>query len=228
MWSFAEMRAFAAAAGAAQTGRKLVLGEDGEPLRVPSALDAWRPVYAEAMVRVLCDCGLRLGELLPIERDDLRLGPCAVPQCPATGPHLHLRRTAHEGVTQDGTKTTHGLAGMEAERLVPIPPALDVMLRAAAADRHAARVPAAEGRLFRERNFYRDVWHPAREAAGMDCTPHSFRAAIVDQPAAPGATARRDRRRRPCRRRWAHARGDARPLHVSAAAVVRRDQEAVG
>jgi integrase len=163
------MRAFAAAAGAAQTGRKLVLGEDGEPLRVPSALDAWRPVYAEAMVRVLCDCGLRRAKLLPIERDDLKLGPCAVPQCPA---HLHLRRTAHEGVTQDGTKTTHGARGHGGGAVGANPAGVGRdAARAAAADRHAARVPAPEGRLFRERN----LWHPAREATGMDCTPHSFR-----------------------------------------------------
>jgi hypothetical protein len=30
------------------------------------------------------------------------------------------------------------------------------------------------GKLFWERNFYRDVWYPAIRASGIDCGPHEF------------------------------------------------------
>jgi hypothetical protein len=48
----------------------------------------------EAMVRVFTDCGLRLGEVLPLRREDF------------DGETLQVRRTAHEGQILEGTKTT--------------------------------------------------------------------------------------------------------------------------
>lgn len=35
------------------------------------------------------------------------------------------------------------------------------------------------GKLFRERNFYRDVWVPVQLVTGMDPTPHEFRHSYV-------------------------------------------------
>jgi integrase len=35
--------------------------------------------------------------------------------------------------------------------------------------------PAPTGRLWRERNFYRDVWYPAQKASGLDIRPHEMR-----------------------------------------------------
>ena len=70
----------------------------------------------EAMVRVFTDCGLRLGEVLPLRREDF------------DGETLQVRRTAHEGRILDGTKTDHGEPG--AGRVVPVPATLAWMLEA--------------------------------------------------------------------------------------------------
>ena len=39
--------------------------------------------------------------------------------------------------------------------------------------------PTPRGRLWRERTFYRDVWKPAQEAAGLDIRPHECRHSYV-------------------------------------------------
>jgi site-specific recombinase XerC len=35
------------------------------------------------------------------------------------------------------------------------------------------------GRMWRERNFYRDLWRPAQEASGLDVPPHECRHSYV-------------------------------------------------
>jgi site-specific recombinase XerC len=35
------------------------------------------------------------------------------------------------------------------------------------------------GRMWRERNFYRDLWCPAQEASGLDIRPHECRHSYV-------------------------------------------------
>jgi integrase len=70
----------------------------------------------EAMVRVFTDTGLRLGEVLPLRREDF------------DGDTLQVRRTAHEGQILDGTKTDHGEP--DAGRVVPVPATLAWMLEA--------------------------------------------------------------------------------------------------
>jgi integrase len=136
------------------------------PVRVWSFGDMHRFAAAtgphEPMVRVLTDCGLRLGELLPLERRDLADGV------------LHVRRTAHEGTVLDGTKTDH--LQPDAGRTVPVPPSLEALIRAAPARIDTMLLfPTKTAKLWRERNFYRDVWQPAREATGMDIRPHECR-----------------------------------------------------
>lgn len=37
------------------------------------------------------------------------------------------------------------------------------------------------GRMWRERNFYRDLWRPAQEASGLDIRPHECRHSYVTQ-----------------------------------------------
>jgi len=80
------------------------------------------------MIRVLPDCGLRLGELLPLYRRDLKLTPgkCDESDCDVTV--LHVRWTTHEGIMLDGTKTDHGHA--DAGRHAPLPDHLVAHLRA--------------------------------------------------------------------------------------------------
>ncbi len=90
------------------------------PIRVFSFEEMHRFAKAagryEAMVRVFTDTGMRLGEVLPLRREDF------------DGETLKVRRTAHEGVVLEGTKTDHG--EQDAGRVVPVPATLAWMLEA--------------------------------------------------------------------------------------------------
>jgi integrase len=137
VFSFEQMHAFAAAAG------------------------TWEP-----LVRTFSDTGMRLGEVLPLQRADLVKGV------------FHVRRTAHEGAILQGTKTDHGAPA--AGRDVPCPPGLARLI-----DGMTPRIdtrllfPTPTGKLWRQRNFYRDVWKPAQKASGIDVRPHEMRHSFV-------------------------------------------------
>jgi integrase len=122
----------------------------------------------EAMIRVFTDTGLRLGEVLPLRREDFN------------GDTLQVRRTAHEGTILKGTKTDHAEPG--AGRVVPVPATLAWMLEAQinlnGLDCQLL-FPTPRGRLWRERTFYRDVWKPTQEAAALDIRPHECRHSYV-------------------------------------------------
>ena len=122
----------------------------------------------EAMVRVFTDTGMRLGEVLPLRREDF------------DGETLQVRRTAHEGVILEGTKTDHG--EQDAGRVVPVPATLAWMLEAQIQVNGPdckLLFPTPRGRLCRERTFYRDVWRPTQEASGLDIRPHECRHSYV-------------------------------------------------
>jgi integrase len=174
VWSREQMHEFAAAAGAVRTtktvdrrGRKTNAG--------PSKLDKWRAVYAETMVRAFSDGGLRLGEVLPLERVDLADGI------------FTIKATAHEGQTTGGTKREHLRGESEGDRKTPCAPTLEGMIRALP-PRIDTRLlfPTPTGRLWRERNFYRDVWYPAQKKSGMDIRPHEMRHSWVSHLRAEG------------------------------------------
>jgi len=142
------------------------------PIRVFSFEEMHRFARAagryEAMVRVFTDTGLRLGEVLPLRRGDF------------DGEVLEVRRTAHEGNILDGTKTDHGEQG--AGRKVPVPATLAWMLEAQInVDGMSAELlfTTPTGRMWRERNFYRDVWRPAQRASALDIRPHECRHSYV-------------------------------------------------
>jgi integrase len=122
----------------------------------------------EALVRTFADTGMRLGEVLPLRPEDF------------DGETLQIRRTAHEGAVLEGTKTDHGEEG--AGRVVPVPATLAWMLEA----QINLNGPDCDlifttpsGRMWRERNFYRDVWKPTQEASGLDIRPHECRHSYV-------------------------------------------------
>lgn len=137
----------------------------------------------EPMVRTVSDCGLRIGELFPLERGDVFDGECGDPDCWFTQkgiarPHLHVHRSAWRRRVQDGTKIDHGEA--YAGRETPVAPGLAVML-----DGMPKRIdtrllfPTLDGEVW-DRDFYRDVWEPARKATGMwTAKPHDFRHSYV-------------------------------------------------
>jgi integrase len=109
--------------------------------------------------RCLSDCGLRLGELLGIERSDL------------DGDTLRIRGNAHNGVYTPGDQPTKRHV-----RTVPVPPSLLALLRALPARIDTPLLfPTPTGKLWWERNFYRDVWAPAVRSSGLVCTPHDLR-----------------------------------------------------
>lgn len=106
--------------------------------------------------------GLRLGEFLALHRSDF------------DGSLLNFRFSAHEGeLVESSEQKNH-------ERSVPVPPSL-----AARIESTPTRIDTdllfstPTGKLWRERNFYRDVWVPAQEATGLDPTPHEFRHSYV-------------------------------------------------
>jgi integrase len=144
------------------------------PIRVFSFEEMHRFAKAagryEALVRTFTGTGMRLGEVLPLRPEDF------------DGETLQVRRTAHEGVVLEGTKTDHGEEG--AGRVVPVPATLAWILDA----QINLNAPGCElifttprGRMWRERNFYRDVWIPAQEASGLDIRPHECRHSYVSQ-----------------------------------------------
>jgi integrase len=122
----------------------------------------------EAMIRVFTDTGLRLGEVLPLRPEDF------------DGKTLQVRRTAHEGEILEGTKTDHG--EIDAGRTVPVPATLAWLLEAQIqlnAPNSNLLFTTPTGRMWRERNFYRDVWGPAQRATGLDIRPHECRHSYV-------------------------------------------------
>jgi len=122
----------------------------------------------EAMVRVVIDTGMRLGEVLPLRKDDFDRET------------IKVRCTAHEGQILEGTKTDHG--EQDAGRTVPVPVTLAWMLEAQInlSDPDCDLLfPTPRGRLWRERNFYRDLWKPTQERSGIDIRPHECRHSYV-------------------------------------------------
>ena len=125
----------------------------------------------EPMVRMLGDCGLRVGELFALRRElqDLREGV------------FEVRGSAWEGVIVESSETK------EHERSGPIPPGCLALLRDMATRIDSPWLfPTATGRVWRINNFYRDVWHPARRASGLECTPQDFRHSYVSNLSAAG------------------------------------------
>ena len=82
LWTMEEMHTFAAVAAEARNADR----------EEPTELERWRNVHAEPMIRMMSDCGNRLGELLALLRTDWRLG------------WLRVKRTAHKSRVQAGTR----------------------------------------------------------------------------------------------------------------------------
>jgi integrase len=165
IWSFEQMRAFAAG-GRPQIRAATVRpsGEYGKArgARKPKEPHFYSPHDYEALLLTPGLTGLRLGEFLALRRTDL------------SGGLLTFRFSAHEGeLVESSEQKNH-------EREVPVPPSL-----ARAIEARPTRIdtdllfPTPRGKLWRERNFYRDVWVPAQIATGLDPTPHEFRHSYV-------------------------------------------------
>jgi integrase len=163
VWSFEQVRAFAAG------GRSEVrAATERPPARGTSKrTTAKKPLFYsahdyEALLLTPGLTGLRLGEFLALKRTDF------------DGALFNVRFSAHEGeLIESSEQKNH-------ERKVPVPPSLVRLLES-----RPTRIdtdllfPTPLGNLWRERNFYRDVWVPAQLATGLDPTPHEFRHSYV-------------------------------------------------
>lgn len=135
------------------------------------ALREWRAVFAEPMVRVLSDCGLRAGELLALERTDLDLKAAT----------LRVERTVAGGEVLEGTKSDHHTPGEG--RTVPVPPELLGLLRGMLGEAMKSQTfwassllfPAPRGGLWNYQSWWAQVWVPGREVSGLDVRPHEMR-----------------------------------------------------
>jgi integrase len=116
----------------------------------------------EAMIRVLADCGLRIGELFALKRADLEDGL------------LRVRGTAWEGQITGSTEEK------DHDREVPVPPGCMAIIRAMPVRIDSQFLfPSPAGKVWRYSNFTRRVWQKAQIASGMDPTPHEFRHSFV-------------------------------------------------
>lgn len=115
----------------------------------------------EPMVRTFADCGLRLGEVLALERGHWH------------GDEIRLCQSAWRKTVTPGTKQAAG-------RVVPVPPGLRALLEAMP-KRIDTRLlfPTPEGDVWHERAFYRNVWRPAQLASGLALRPHDMRHSYV-------------------------------------------------
>lgn len=149
-----------------------------KPARAARVL-SWEQMHAlaaaagayEPMVRMLGDCGLRIGELFALRRDrqDLKLGVFVV------------HGSAWEGQVVASTDVK------QHDRSGPIPPGCLALLRGMPARIDSPWLfPTRSGRLWRINNFYRDVWNPARAMSGVNATPHDFRHSWVTNLSAAG------------------------------------------
>jgi integrase len=80
------------------------------------------------------------------------------------------------GATMSGLKQTHHIGARERRgRWMLFPAVLSEMLAAGPSHVSGLLFPSPRGRPWRVRNFYRDVWEPARQRAGGDFTVYDLR-----------------------------------------------------
>jgi integrase len=162
IWSFEQMREFAAG-GRPEVRASTRRPPDTRPgKRRNSKPRFYAPHEYEALLLTPGLTGLRLGEFLALHRTDF------------DGEVLSFRYSTHEGrLTESSLQKNH-------ERDVPVPPSLAKLLeRQLESHENKLIFPTPTGRLWVERNFYRDVWKPAQLATGLDPTPHEFRHSYV-------------------------------------------------
>jgi integrase len=162
IWTFEQMRAFAAGGRPEVRAATERPGDSRNRGRYKPKQRFYSPHDYEALLLMPGYTGLRLGEFLPLTRADF------------DGALFQVRFSAHEGeLVESNEQKNH-------DRPVPAPPTLVRLIEA-----RPTRIdtdllfPTPTGKLWRERNFYRDVWVPAQLATGLDPTPHDFRHSYV-------------------------------------------------
>jgi integrase len=164
VWSFEEMREFAAAGQAEVRARTERPRDPRNRGRYQEKPHFYTARDYEALLLTPALTGLRLGEFLGLRRCDYRDGL------------LNLEYSSHDGrLVESSDQKNH-------ERTVPVPESLGRLLDQLIAEGGEDEDPlftTPRGKRWRERNFYREVWTPAKIASGMDPTPHEFRHSYV-------------------------------------------------
>jgi integrase len=163
IWTFQQMRAFARGGRAeVRAATRRPQGSQGKMRR--GVRGRFYPARDyEALLLTPGFTGLRLGEFLALKEAEF------------DGKAFHLHATAHEGeLIASSPQKNH-------ERSVPVPPTLAKLIisRRPSSVESELLFPTPTGKLWRERNFYRDVWVPATLATGLDPTPHELRHSYV-------------------------------------------------
>lgn len=129
-----------------------------------------QPRNYEALIRTITDTGRRLGEVLALERAQLADGV------------FHFEANAHEGIVTIGDTETkkHDAYVPATDELLALIAAMPVRIDT------PLLYPTPDGKLWRERNFYRDVWEPVRRLSGMVITPHDCRHSWITHLSAAG------------------------------------------
>jgi integrase len=170
VWSFEQMREFA------RGGRPDVRAQTRRPpnprAKRPSTKKKrhfYSPHDYEALLLTPALTGLRLGEFLALRQTDF------------DGSLIKIEFSAHEGkFVASSEQKNH-------ERRIPVPPTLAALIESMPIRTDTDLLfPTPTGKLWRERNFYRDVWTPAQLATGLDPTPHEFRHSYVSHLRAAG------------------------------------------
>lgn len=168
VWSFEQMREFAAAGRAevrAETRRPTVDG------RVQGAgrSEFFSPIEYEPMLLTFALTGMRLGEILALRTGQL------------SGGSFHPTGTAYKGriIEGDSDQKTH-------TRTVPCPADLEDRIREVIREGSKILFPTPRGRVWLASNFYRDVWAQARIVTGMDIRPHECRHSYISHMRAAG------------------------------------------
>jgi integrase len=161
IWTFEQMREFARG-GRPDLRARTERPQEGRMRNRKSKPSFYSSRDYEALLLTPGLTGLRLGEFLALRRSDFQ------------GDLLSFSFSAHNGVLVESSDQKNH------EREVPLPPSLATLIEAHLESHDNELIfPTPRGQLWVERNFYRDVWQPARLATGLDPTPHEFRHSYV-------------------------------------------------
>lgn len=135
----------------------------------------------EGQIRLLTDCGLRVGELFPLRVGDVDADT------------LHVRRSISGRQVLPGTKEDRLRGDGEANgRDIPLPPTLAKKLLFAILD-HGHSIwdeellyPTLTGEVWDYSHWRERVYDPAREKSGVDARPHELRHSFVSHMRAAG------------------------------------------